>query len=89
MIVIRSGLGYACIVLLFLIIKYALCVVDIILSKSGIQIMDDVLKRHIPVIDITYKYITFYLVSFNILVLIPILQKLLHMERLSYYHEAK
>lgn len=87
--VIRSGLGYLCIVLLFLIIKYILCVVDVILIKSGIKIIDDVTKRHIPVLDITYKYISFYLVSFNIMFLIPYLQKLLYVERLSFYHEAK
>lgn len=85
----RSGLGYGCIILLFLIIKYVLCIVDVILIKSGLQVMDEVLNRHIPVIDISYKYLTFYLVSFNILFLIPLLQRLLHVERLSFYHEAK
>jgi sphingosine-1-phosphate phosphatase 1 len=89
LIVIRSGLGYCCIVLLFLIIKYILCVVDKILIKSGIRIFDDALNRHIPLLDITYKYFTFYLVSFNIIVLIPMLQKLLSMSRQSFYHEAK
>uniref|UniRef100_A0A2H8TT34 Sphingosine-1-phosphate phosphatase 2 n=1 Tax=Melanaphis sacchari TaxID=742174 RepID=A0A2H8TT34_9HEMI len=88
-IVIRSGLGYGCIILLFLIIKYFLCVIDKILIKSGMKIFDDVLKRHIPLIDITYKYLTFYFVSFNILVLIPFLQKLLFVSRESFYHEAK
>jgi len=88
-IVARSCLGYVCIVLLFLIIKYILCIVDVILIKSGLTIMDEVLKRHIPVLDITYKYLTFYLVSFNILFLIPLFQKMLHVERLSFYHEAK
>lgn len=86
---IRSGLGYVCIVLLFLVLKYILCVVDVILVKIGLKIMDDVLNRHIPVLDITYKYLTFYLVSFNIMVLIPILQKMLNMHRQSFYHEAK
>lgn len=86
---IRSGLGYCCIVLLFLIIKYILCVVDKILIKSGMRIFDDALNRHIPLLDITYKYLTFYLVSFNIMVLIPMLQKLLSMSRQSFYHEAK
>ncbi|KAL4107164.1 hypothetical protein QTP88_017549 [Uroleucon formosanum] len=89
LIVIRSGLGYCCIVLLFLIIKYILCVVDKILIKSGMRIFDDALNRHIPLLDITYKYLTFYLVSFNIMVLIPMLQKLLSMSRQSFYHEAK
>lgn len=63
--------------------------VDVILIKSGIKIINEVTKRHIPVLDITYKYISFYLVSFNILFLIPFLQKLLYVERLSFYHEAK
>lgn len=89
LIVIRSGLGYCCIVLSFLIIKYILCVVDKILIKSGMRIHDDELNRHIPLLDITYKYLTFYLVSFNIIVLIPYLQKLLSISRQSFYHEAK
>ncbi|CAH1737146.1 sphingosine-1-phosphate phosphatase 2-like [Aphis gossypii] len=88
-IVIRSCLGYGCIVLLFLIIKYFLCVIDKILIKSGMKIIDDVLKRHIPLLDITYKYFTFYLVSLNIFILIPLLQKLLFLPRESFYHEAK
>lgn len=86
---IRSCLGYGCIVLLFLIIKYFLCVIDKILIKSGMKIIDDVLKRHIPLLDITYKYFTFYLVSLNIFILIPLLQKLLFLPRESFYHEAK
>jgi len=53
------------------------------------RIFDDALNRHIPLLDITYKYLTFYLVSFNIMVLIPMLQKLLSMSRQSFYHEAK
>lgn len=89
LIVIRSGLGYGCIVLLFLIIKYILCVVDKILVNCGMKIFDDVLKRHIPLLDITYKYLTFYLVSFNIIVLIPFLQNSLFISRQSFYHEAK
>lgn len=88
-IVIRSCLGYGCIVLLFLIIKYFLCVIDKILIKSGMKIFDDVLKRHIPLLDIAYKYFTFYLVSLNIFILIPFLQKLLFVPRESFYHEAK
>lgn len=87
--VLRSGLGYLCIIMLFLIIKYIFCFVDVVLVKCGVKIIDDVLKRHIPLLDITYKYVSFYLVSFNIIFLIPILQKLLHVERLSFYHEAK
>lgn len=86
---IRSGLGYLCIVLFFLIIKYILCFIDVILVKCGVKIIDDVLKRHIPLLDITYKYVTFYLVSCNIIFLVPILQKLIHVERVSFYHEAK
>lgn len=89
LIVMRSGLGYCCIVLLFLIIKYILCVVDKILIKCGMKIIDDELNRHIPLLDITYKYLTFYLVSFNIIVLIPILQNLLSIRRQSFCHEAK
>jgi len=88
-IVIRSALGYGCIVMLFLIIKYFLCVIDKILIKSGMKIIDDVLKRHIPLLDITYKYLTFYLVSFNIIFLIPFFQSLLFVSRESFYHEAK
>ncbi|VVC45177.1 Phosphatidic acid phosphatase type 2/haloperoxidase [Cinara cedri] len=87
--VVRSGLGYLCIVMSFLIIKYILCFVDVILVKCGVKIIDDVLRRHIPLLDITYKYVTFYLVSFNLIFVVPILQKLLHVERLSFYHEAK
>lgn len=88
-IIIRSGLGYTCIILIFMCIKYILCIVDEIFIQSGIQIKDEVLKRHIPVLDISYKYLTFYLVSFNIIVFIPMFQKLLFLERLSFYHEAK
>jgi len=88
-IMIRSGLGYVCIILFFVIMKYILSAVDVIFVKSGVQIRDEVLKRHIPVLDISYKYLTFYVVSFNIIVLIPIFQKLLSVERLSFYHEAK
>lgn len=51
--------------------------------------MDDVLNRHIPVIDITYKYLTFYLVSFNVIVLIPIFHQMLKVHRQSFIHEAK
>jgi len=53
------------------------------------KIFDDVLKRHIPLLDITYKYFTFYMVSLNIFILIPFLQKLLFVPRDSFYHEAK
>lgn len=89
MIMIRSGLGYVCIILFFMIMKYILSAVDVIFVKSGVQIRDEVLKRHIPLLDISYKYLTFYVVSFNIVVLIPMFQKLLLVERLSFYHEAK
>lgn len=51
--------------------------------------MDEVLKRHIPVLDITYKYLSFYVVSFNIIYLVPMLQKLLSVERQSFYQEAR
>lgn len=88
-IVIRSAVGYVCIVFLFLIFKYILCIVDIIFKKCGMKIMDEELSRHIPVLDITYKYLTFYIVSFSIMCLIPYLQNLLNVKRLSFYHEAK
>lgn len=88
-IVARSGLGYMCIVLFFFIIKSILHVVDLILKKIGLQITDEVLRRHIPLIDITYKYLTFYLVSFNIMFLVPLIYKWLGVERLTFYQEAK
>lgn len=86
---VRSGLGYGCIILLFIIVKYILCIVDVLLVKSGVKVMDEVLKRHIPVLDITYKYLSFYVVSFNIIYLVPMLQKLLSVERQSFYQEAR
>lgn len=82
-------MGYGCIITFFLIMKYILYFVDVILIKSGVQVIDGVLKRHIPVLDLTYKYLTFYFVSFNIIFLVPLFQKLLSVERLSFYHEAK
>lgn len=86
---VRSALGYGCIILLFLVLKYILCVVDVIFVKSGLQIKDNILNRHIPVLDITYKYLTFYLVSFNIIVLIPLCHQILNVHRQSFMHEAK
>ncbi|XP_050443069.1 sphingosine-1-phosphate phosphatase 2-like [Adelges cooleyi] len=89
MIVIRSGLGYACIAVSFLIVKYVFVVVDVLLTKCGVTVTDSNLNRHIAVLDNTYKYLTFYLVSGVTIFVIPLLQRELHVQRLSFYNEAK
>lgn len=73
----------------FLVVRYTLDGVDVLLSLCGIKVMDDKLKRRVAILDNAYKYLTFYLVSFVTIFGIPLLQKTLGVERQSFYYEAK
>ncbi|XP_050520620.1 sphingosine-1-phosphate phosphatase 2-like [Daktulosphaira vitifoliae] len=88
-IVIRSGLGYICIVVFLLIVKYAFDGLDVLLSICGIKVMDDKLNRRVAILDNAYKYLSIYLVSFVIIFGIPLLQQTLGVGRQSFYNEAK
>ena len=86
----RTVIGLMCIVASFLVFEALIKIVDIIFEKLlGIPPKVRNGKRHIPFLDLTYKYLSYCVTSFHVTCSIPWLFNYLNIGNHSFYVEEK
>lgn len=62
-------------------------ITDKILERLKYSVNDGIEKRRVPFLDSLYKYLTFSITSFHVVCSLPVLFRVLNIERPSYYTE--
>lgn len=84
----RIVVGLVCIAVSFLLFETLFKIIDMVLEKVlGIATRVVNGKQHIPILDLSYKYLSFCITAFHVTFSIPRLFTYLKIENHSYYDE--